>query len=99
MEKNITLSANSLFAAGLVNTVVNFVAGLRSVFSMPFEALRRYYGHVLERELNRRQTWLLVHAQVAFLFAAFACGGALLLRLAFCVWFLLAVLQCKRALA
>ena len=98
MEKNLTLSANSLYEAGVANTVLNLVAHLVAVLLMPVEALRRYYSHVLERRLNMRQTWLLINAQTAFLFAAFASGGPLVARLLFCAWFIHAVVCCRRSL-
>lgn len=38
---------------------------------MPLVALSRYYSMVLEREINIRQTLMLLNAQTAFVFAVF----------------------------
>ena len=61
------------------------------------ERLCRYYSSVLERQLNLRQTWLLVNAQLAFTFAVLPVESPMLLRAACCGWFLHAVLKCKEA--
>lgn len=64
----------------------------------PAKRLCRYYSSVLERQLNLRQTWLLVNAQLAFTFAVLPVESPMLLRAACCGWFLHAVLKCKEAL-
>ena len=88
MENNITLSSRSLSFSALIS----FIA-LR--LATPVEMLRKYYSTVLERDIDRRQTWFLINAQVAFLFAAFPVGGPFLLRAICCLWFIHAVLLCK----
>lgn len=91
MEKNLSLQ-----------TKINVIALLSSVaecLHQPFELLRQYYAHVLERPINNRQMWLLINAQAAFLFAAFPTDGPLLLRTICCAWFLHAVVLCKRSLS
>lgn len=95
MEKNITLSARNLTIAGQFN---NIVATIKRTVLKPFEALRDYYSNVLERRINNRQALHLIHAQVAFMFAAFAEGGPLLVRIALIGWFLYAVMACHTAL-
>ncbi|MBQ7472470.1 MAG: ATP-binding protein [Prevotella sp.] len=64
----------------------------------PVELLSQYYTQVLDRPVNLRQTWLLLNAQTAFLFAAFPVEGPLLFRIACCGWLLHAVLLCRKAL-
>jgi hypothetical protein len=61
-------------------------------------ALREYYSEVLERRLDTRQTLHLIHAQVAFLFAAFPAETSLAVRAAFGLWFWLAVRKCSRVM-
>ena len=104
MEKNITLSANSLYSentvkmgSALVNRLMRLVAALVSVVTVPADALACYYSRVLGRDLNRRQTWLLVNAQLAFFVSAFSSTG-LMMRLVLCAWLLQSVLACRRAL-
>ena len=72
------------------------VARIATLVNAPIEWLRKYYSTIMEREINIRQTWVLIHAQVAFLFAAIPANFPLLLR-ALCVfWFLYALLHCKK---
>ena len=104
MEKNITLSANSLYSentvkmgSALVNSLMHLVAALVSVVNVPADALACYYSRILGRDLNRRQTWQLVNAQLAFFATAFSSTG-LVMRLVLCGWLLLSVLACRRAL-
>lgn len=104
MEKNMTIGMRS--GAGVVAAVVQFlIVGMRSgagvmmalaqLAIVPVEQLRGYYGRVLERELNMRQTWLLIQAQLAFACAVLPVESPLLLRAACCGWFLYAVLRCR----
>ena len=91
MENNITLS-NRIIA-------LNAIIGTRlGKLSVPVEMLRKYYSTVLERDIDMRQTWFLINAQLAFVFAAFPVDGPIVLRIACCVWFIHAVLLCKRHL-
>jgi len=89
MENNITISRRFFVLSTIVNIVLSKV-------SVPVEALRKYYSSVLEREIDMRQTWLLINAQAAFVFAALPADGPLVLRMACCAWFIHAVLLCKR---
>ena len=91
MEKNITIINHTL----VLNTIANLIVARLTSY---VEVLRKYYSNVLERDIDMRQTWLLVNAQLAFVFAAFPVSGPILLRAACCLWFLHAVLLCKRNL-
>ena len=91
MEKNITIINHTL----VLNTIANLIVARLTSY---VEVLRKYYSNVLERDIDMRQTWLLVNAQLAFVFAAFPVSGPILLRTACCLWFLHAVLLCKRNL-
>lgn len=103
MENNLTLSAK----AGKAFEVVACVSGVMNVakcalmraVQTPADALCRYYSAVLEREVTRRQMSHLLHAQVAFVFAACPVDGPLLLRAACCAWFGWAVMRCRRAMS
>lgn len=79
------------------NSVLNFLSAVRKRALYPIEWLRQYYSHVLEREVSTRQTWLLINAQTAFVFAAFPVNGPFLLRVACCAWFAHAVWRCRKA--
>ncbi len=74
------------------------VAQLTTWVGCRVKELRRYYSDILERDIDNRQMAHLLHAQVAFLFAAFPIDGPLLLRAACCGWFAWAVMKCRQAL-
>lgn len=90
MEKNIALEP----AKTLQSAIVEFSNTIRK----PVELLSQYYSQVLDRPVDLRQTWLLLNAQAAFLFAAFPVEGPMLLRVACCGWLLHAVQLCRKAL-
>ena len=90
MEKNIALEP--------AKTLNSAIQEFSNIVRKPVELLSQYYTRVLDRQVDLRQTWLLLNAQVAFLFAAFPVEGPLLLRVACCGWFLHAVLLCRKTL-
>ena len=65
----------------------------------PVNLLRQYYAQVLERELNMRQTWALIEAQVAFFLGVMPVGYAFTLRAVALLWLVVAVKKCRRLLA
>ena len=65
----------------------------------PVNLLRQYYAQVLERELNMRQTWALIEAQVAFFLGVMPVGYAFVLRAVALLWLVVAVKKCRRLLA
>ncbi len=77
----------------LNNTVINLMKAVRT----PLMAVANYYGRVLEREISIRQTLCLLNVQMAFVMTVFT-GSALLVKLLCLVWFVSAVLRCKREL-
>ena len=109
MNKNMTITMNvaetrhfsallmSIFyvlKAALCNTLeqINGKNGLIGKLSL-------YYSTVLERQIDNRQTWHLLHAQLAFLMVSFPVECPLLLRMAFAAWFVISVKMCKQVLA
>lgn len=60
------------------------------------EPIAAYYSKVLEQPVSRRQTWLLLNAQAAFLLTVFPATCPLLLRTVFAAWLVDALLRCKR---
>lgn len=93
MENNITLTAASLF--------VQAAEALRSIKKAavrPFELMRRYYSHVLERQVTMRQTLHLTNAQFAFFAAFLPADAPVLLRIVCIAWFALAARNCYRAM-
>ena len=90
MKQNLTMTARQ-------NNVERIVMNLMATAQQPVSRLASYYGSVLDRPINIRQTLHLVNAQVAFLFTAFAACG-LLLRVACIAWLLSALMGCKTAL-
>mgnify|MGYP004451241693 FL=1 len=91
MEKNISLSAKQSIAMSISTMVKNFMG----VVNKPIGMLADYYSKCLERNINTKQTWLLVNAQVAFFFAAFPVSCPLMLRLVCIAWMLHALKLCK----
>ena len=53
---------------------------------------------VLEREINIRQTLMLLNAQTAFVFAVFPVDGPLVLRALCAAWLWHAVKKCRNIL-
>ena len=80
----------------LANNVFELVSLLLRYIMMPFELLRSYYSSCLGKEVGLRQTFDLLHLQIAFLFAVFPVSCAIWLRLIFVAWFV-AVLYFYRA--
>ena len=91
MQNNITFSSQLVKIVMVWNAVAS-----RIICSA--EPLRKYYEDVLECRVDLRQTWALIHAQVAFVCAAFPVGGPMMLRMACCMWFVYAVDKCRKTL-
>lgn len=70
---------------------------VKKLVQIPLLRLTAYYASVLERELTPRHTWLLIHAQVAFVCMAYAVNLSFCARTACCVWFAWTLLQCRKA--
>ena len=92
MQTNYYFSAPQ--SANITSELISQMARLAKA---PIEWLRSYYSACLDRELNSHQTWCLVHAQVAFLFAAFA-ECSLPLHVLTAAWFGWSLWRCKQAL-
>lgn len=92
MEKELTIYRESNWTQVLKEEKRDW----KKLLLKPIDLLRRYYASVLEREISLRQTAHLLHAQAAFLAVAFGEGVSLGVRTLFALWFLLAVLQCKK---
>lgn len=93
MNKNMTISmrVNEGSAFSLVSKAVE-------TLNHSVEPVRKYYSDVLERPVDRRQMWHLLHAQVAFMMVAFPVECPLLLRAVFAAWFVVSVKMCRQAL-
>lgn len=101
MENQIILSA-STGTSDRVNNISSIAAeALRRGFiimNMPVRMLRRYYALVLEREVSMYQARVLTTAQVAFIATVLPADYPLLLRCAFCAWFVKSLLTCRRVM-
>lgn len=60
----------------------------KKAVTSPFEWLRQYYSSILGSEVTMRQTLRYLHAQVAFVMAAFFTYESLLVHAAVFVWFI-----------
>lgn len=94
MEKNIAMNPERKGLTLLERTV----SSLSSTLHKPMEWLRKYYSAVCEREIDARQTRLLLEAQVAFLLSVTVWGVSLLVHVALLAWFVYAVVRCKLAM-
>ena len=84
MEKQITMQSTWML-----------MENVKKVANRPVEWLRQYYSSVLERDINMRQTWSLIEVQVAFFAGIMPANYSLLLRAAFCAWFLMVLKRCR----
>jgi len=76
---------------------LNMVKGVRAAASWLASWLNAYNSAVLGREIDTRQSLLLLNACCAFVACAFA-ACPVLPKLACCVWLLHALRLCKQAL-
>lgn len=76
----------------------NSFSNLLFVSKSPLKWLSSYYGQVLERPINIRQTLHLLHAQVAAFMTIFPVNGPMFFRLFCLFWLVSAVLKCRTAL-
>lgn len=85
MEKQIAMQGTWMLLENVKNAV-----------NRPVEWLRQYYSAIMEKELNRHQTWSLLEVQTAFFMGIMPANYSLWLRAAFCAWFLLALKRYRR---
>lgn len=93
MENNISLTS-----AGLFIQAAEALRSIKRAAIRPFELMRTYYSHVLERQVTMRQTLHLTNAQFAFFFTFLPADAPVLVRIACLVWFALAARNCYRAM-
>ena len=84
MEKQITMQGTWML-----------MENVKKVANRPIEWLGQYYSSVLERDINKRQTWSLIEVQTAFFAGVMPADYSLLLRAACCLWFYLALRRCQ----
>lgn len=97
MEKNLILTTNESRAINMKETANNHLRLLAESGGKPMEWLRKYYSRVLEKPISRKQTWLMIEAQAAFVLGILPLDCPIWLR-AVCVgWFAWSVKRCKRA--
>lgn len=97
MEKNLILTTNESRAISMKETAGNHLRLLAQSAGKPVEWLRKYYSHVLEKPISRKQTWLMIEAQVAFALGILPMDSPLWLRAVYMGWFAWSVRKCKRA--
>ena len=64
-----------------INSILNATA---TAFNNSLRRVSSYYGQVLEREINNRQTLALLNAQIAFIMAVFPIPGAPMRKIGRC---------------
>lgn len=62
---------------------------------LPMEWLRRYYSHVLETEVSMTRAKAMTEAQAAFFAVAMPMDYPVIIRIATCVWFVLALRKAR----
>ncbi len=94
MEKQIILNTNGW----LPSLVANAFSMMVRAANKPVDMLGSYYSHVLERNMNRQQTWALIEAQAALFLGILPAGYSIAVRAVALAWFIAAVRKCKRVL-
>ena len=94
MKKKMVIQADVATDYGVGETLKR-VAGV--AYGM-VEMLRRYYSHVLERDVSIAQMRTLLEAQTAFFGCIMPADFHLMLRLVFGAWLLVALRKCRRVM-
>ncbi|MBP5742933.1 MAG: hypothetical protein J6W49_05795 [Paludibacteraceae bacterium] len=94
MNKPMTLHVRPVNITFFADTVKKMNAQI----NRPLQRLGQYYGRVLDRRIDRRQTISLLEAQTAFFLGITPAAFPLLLRVALLVWAVAAVCRCRRLL-
>ena len=79
----------------LTRRVASFIDVLVGSLMLPIGWFRSYYSSCLGKEISLRQTFSLLHVQIAFLFAVFATGCSVLLHVVFIAWFAAALVTIR----
>ena len=96
MNKNLILSNN--MAGNFASNFANSMSQMTNNIKQPIEWLRQYYSVILEKNLNMKQTALLLETQLAFVMMIFPSDLNLLLRTASLAWFSICLKRCKKFL-
>lgn len=96
-NNGMTLNVGSS-GASLGNVLVQLPAMAAATADRCLQAVARYYSRTLERDIDTRQTLLLLQAQAAFLATVFV-DSPVLVRLLCMAWLVASLLKCKKALA
>lgn len=97
MEKDMILAGNEHRALNLRATASNSLRQLAREMEKPLEWLGKYYGQVLGKPISRKQTWLMIEAQVAFALGVLPADCPLWARAICLAWLTWSVRKCKRA--
>lgn len=102
MEKQIMMEKNALLPMGMAGAELSGELSARlsrmaAKVLAPMEWLRKYYAHVLGREVGLGQTLLLLATQCFFVPAVFAEGLPIAVRALFGAAFLGGVLACRKS--
>ena len=93
MNSTITTSGNPMTMGAL--TAMKRVA---NVYDNVMNTVASFYGKQLERNVSRRQTLLLIEAQLAFFLGIMPVDMHITLRLALTLWTVVAVRKCKKGM-
>lgn len=93
MEKEMTLTAGTMNG----KCITDIARYLMNKVNIPAGIMRRYYSHVLGKEVSMRQAWLLIEAQAAFFAGVLPANIHVAVRALIFVWFALAVRKCRRS--
>lgn len=66
-----------------------------NMLETPLRMMRRYYSYVLGREVGNVEAKVITEAQLAFFATVMPADMPLMIRIAACVWFVLAVRKCR----
>ena len=89
-----TTTSNSAMIMGMLTAAKR----VTNTYDNMMNHVTDFYSKQLERNINRRQTFALLEAQLAFFLGIMPIDMPMILRIAFTVWTVVAVKKCKRCL-
>lgn len=90
MEKQMTMTANT----ETVRKASDVIRRIANTVSIPMRMLRRYYSYVLKHEVSNAEARAITEAQLAFFATILPADISIMIRIAACVWFVVAVKKC-----
>lgn len=94
MEKQMTMTVNT----GTAKKASEVFKRVCNMLETPLRMMRRYYSYVLGREVGNIEAKVITEAQLAFFATVMPADMPLMIRIAACAWFVLAIKRCRSLL-